>query len=167
MSKKTRFIIAIAAILALVLLVLGVDFFRREAPLCPLGTGTPPAAGSIPIYVNGELVAYFTPADLDKLPKASFVEPVEGKTQDGWMLEDVLRLYIPERMLTPATIVVVSSTSRDKSARLSMPEVNDAANLVMFDLSNRGTLKLVSVLPKLSTRDQWVQDVDKIELQVP
>jgi hypothetical protein len=37
----------------------------------------------------------------------------------------------------------------------------------MFDLSNRGTLKLVSKLEKLNTRDEWVQDVDKIEVQVP
>ncbi len=37
----------------------------------------------------------------------------------------------------------------------------------MFDLSNRGTLKLVSVLPKLDTRDEWVQDVDSIEVANP
>lgn len=37
----------------------------------------------------------------------------------------------------------------------------------MFDLSNRGTLKLVSLLEKLDTRDEWVQDVDKIEMTSP
>ncbi len=37
----------------------------------------------------------------------------------------------------------------------------------MFDLSNRGTLKLVSVLQKLDTRDEWVQDVDSIEVVNP
>jgi hypothetical protein len=34
----------------------------------------------------------------------------------------------------------------------------------MFDLSSRGTLKLVSVLERLDVRDEWVQDVDKIEV---
>jgi hypothetical protein len=34
----------------------------------------------------------------------------------------------------------------------------------MFDLSGRGTLKLVSLLPRLDVRDEWVQDVDKIEI---
>ncbi len=37
----------------------------------------------------------------------------------------------------------------------------------MFDLSNRGTLKLVSVLPKLDGRNEWVQDVDRIEIKNP
>ena len=37
----------------------------------------------------------------------------------------------------------------------------------MFDLSNRGTLKLVSLLPKLDTRDEWIQDVDRIEINTP
>jgi hypothetical protein len=37
--------------------------------------------------------------------------------------------------------------------------------MVMFDLSGRGTLKLVSkTLENFSTRDEWVQDVDKIEV---
>jgi hypothetical protein len=34
----------------------------------------------------------------------------------------------------------------------------------MFDLSGRGTLKLVSVLERLDVRDEWVQDVDQIEV---
>ena len=46
-------------------------------------------------------------------------------------------------------VVVVSSSSRDKLARLTWAEVDDPANWVMFDLSGRGTLKLVSVLERL------------------
>jgi len=45
--------------------------------------------------------------------------------------------------------------------------VDQPENYVMFDLSNRGTLKLVSVLPSLDTRDEWVQDVDSIEVANP
>jgi len=36
--------------------------------------------------------------------------------------------------------------------------------MVMFDLSNRGTLKLVSTMPKLDDRDEWIQDADRIEI---
>ena len=39
--------------------------------------------------------------------------------------------------------------------------------MVMFDLSGRGTLKLVSKLEKLDVRDEWVQDTDKIEITTP
>jgi len=45
--------------------------------------------------------------------------------------------------------------------------VNDRENMVMFDLSNRGTLKLVSLLEKLDMRDEWVQDIDRIEVRNP
>jgi hypothetical protein len=38
---------------------------------------------------------------------------------------------------------------------------------VMFDLSGRGTLKLVSTLERLDVRDEWVQDVDQIEVSQP
>jgi hypothetical protein len=37
----------------------------------------------------------------------------------------------------------------------------------MFDLSGRGTLKLISKLEKLDVRDEWVQDTDKIEIESP
>ena len=36
--------------------------------------------------------------------------------------------------------------------------------MVMFDLSGRGTLKLVSMLDGFDTRDDWIQDVDRIEI---
>jgi hypothetical protein len=97
----------------------------------------------------------------------SFVEAEEGKTEEGWLLSDVLRLHVEERALQPDTVVVVSSSSREKSAQLTWAEVDEPANWVMFDLSGRGTLKLVSVLERLDTRDEWVQDVDLIELTSP
>jgi hypothetical protein len=36
--------------------------------------------------------------------------------------------------------------------------------MVMFDLSGRGTLKLISKVERLDVRDEWIQDVDKIEV---
>jgi len=38
---------------------------------------------------------------------------------------------------------------------------------VMFDLSGRGTLKLVSKMASLDDREEWVQDVDRIEVNTP
>ena len=83
------------------------------------------------------------------------------------MLRDVLLLHIPEADLAPETTIAVSSSSRDKSAQVTWAEVSDAENMVMFDLSGRGTLKLVSKLERLDVRDEWVQDVDRIVVSTP
>ena len=107
------------------------------------------------------------PDDLGQLEGASFVDAEEGKTQDGWMLKDVILLYIKENKLKATTQVTVSSSSREKSHSLTWAEVKDDANHVMFDLSGRGTLKLVSTIPGFDIRDSWVQDVDKIEVTSP
>jgi hypothetical protein len=80
------------------------------------------------------------------------------------LLRDVLLLHVAREDLAD-TRISVSSSSRDKSAQLTWAEVDEAANMVMFDLSGRGTLKLVSLLEKLDVRDEWVQDVDKIEIE--
>jgi len=132
-----------------------------------VGTATSLPAGSIPIYRDGELVGGFSPTDLGKLEKVSFTDAAEGKLQDGWLLRDVLLLYLPAAQLQPNTPIIVSSSSRGKSTQLNWSEIQEQANMVMFDLSNRGTLKLVSLLPKLDMRDEWVQDVDRIEIGLP
>lgn len=80
------------------------------------------------------------------------------------MLRDVLLLHMKESKLKPETWIIVTSSSRNKSEELTWAEVDDPANWVMFDLSGRGTLKLVSVLERLDIRDEWIQDVDKIEV---
>jgi hypothetical protein len=63
--------------------------------------------------------------------------------------------------------VTVFSSSREKSQTLTWAEVRDPGNNVLFDLSGRGTLKLVSTIPGFDIRDSWVQDVDKIEVLSP
>ena len=168
MNQRTRIFIAIGVIVLIALLVTGIDLLRRTftapAETAPEITLVP---GSVPVYLNEKLIAGFAPQELDKLKKVSFVEPVEGKTQEGWLLRDVLLLYIQPNQLQPDTQITVSSSSRGKTAQLTWAEIDVPENMVMFDLSNRGTLKLVSKLEKLSTRDEWVQDVDKIEVNHP
>lgn len=168
MTTKTRIFIGLAVLVALVLLVAGVEALRRNSAVqnitAPAVTLVP---GSVPIYLNGQLVAGFSPQELDKLNKTSFVEPVEGKTQEGWLLRDVLLLYLQPAQLQADTRVVVSSSSRQKSVQLTWAEIDAVANQVMFDLAGRGTLKLASKLEKLDTREEWVQDIDKIEVTRP
>jgi hypothetical protein len=158
MTQRGRIILAIGIVVFIAVAIAGVEIARRATS----GPGIPP--GSIPIYVNGKFIAAFTPDDLAGLEQASFVDAEEGKTQEGWMLRDVLLLHIAEADLPPETLITVSSSSRDKSAQLTWTEVNDVENMVMFDLSGRATLKLVSKLERLDIRDEWVQDVDKIDI---
>lgn len=81
------------------------------------------------------------------------------------MLRDVLRLYINVEDLHPDSIIRVSSSSREKSIDIAWEDVDTPENMVMFDLSGRGTLKLVSkTLKNFSIRDEWIQDVDKIDV---
>lgn len=169
MKQSQRIVIALVVILGIIGLVLGVDALRRSAAQQPAAgtTATPLPAGSLPIYWNGRLVGGFLPGDLEKLQKVTFTDTAENKPQAGWLLKDVLRLHIPASALKPETRVIVASISRSKSIELTWAEVENPANLVMFDLTNRGMLKLVSLLPRLDERDEWIQDTDKIEVITP
>jgi hypothetical protein len=161
-SQTKRILIAVVLLIVIGGAVLGAEILRRQRV-----TDGDLAAGSIPIYVDGDLEAAFTPDDLENLEEVSFVDAEEGKTQEGWMLCDVLLLHVSEDHLTPETRITVISSSRDKSAELTWCEVDDAESMVIFDLSGRGTLKLVSRLPRLDVRDEWVQDTDRIEIETP
>ena len=165
MDQKKRILLAGAILIVILGVVLGVDFLQRQQAAAQAPTDMPP--GSIPIYVDGGFVASFIPDDLSQLPPASFVDAEEGKTQDGWLLRDVLLLYLGEDNLQDGSQVTVSSSSREKSKTLTWAEVENKENMVMFDLSGRGTLKLVSTIPGFDIRDSWVQDVDKIEITSP
>jgi hypothetical protein len=155
MTRNRRLVIAVAILVVAVAVVLGVDALQRQrvADLEP---------GSIPIYFKDRFVDSFKPDDLERLTEVSFVDAEEGKTQEGWLLRDVLLLYIERDVFRDDTPITVSSGSRDKSVQLTWAQVDDTDNMVMFDLSGRGTLKLVSLIDGFDTRDDWVQDVDKI-----
>lgn len=164
MSQTKRIVIAVVVLVVLVGAVVGIEALRRGASQPAAGAEATLAPGSIPIYLDGRLVAGFSPQDLETMEQVSFVDDEEGKTQEGWLLRDVLLLHLDPDQLDPETPVVVTSTSREKSAELTWAEVEDPDNWVMFDLAGRGTLKLVSVLERLDTRDEWVQDVDLVEV---
>ena len=123
-------------------------------------------AGSVPIFVNGTLIAGFLPTHLEPLNLTSFVDAEESKMQEGWLLSDPLNHYANNVDFTPATEITVSSSSREKSITLTWAELDQPDNIVLFDLSGRGTLKLAAAgIDRFDTRDEWVQDVDKIEIR--
>lgn len=169
MSQRTRVFIAVGIILLIVAGVVGAQFLQAGSPVTPAAVGSPTLApGSIPITVSGKLIAGFSPDGLNQLKEVSFVDSEEGKQQTGWLLQDVLLLYLDKAFLTPTTSITVSSSANQKSAKLTWAEVTDSVNMVMFDLSGRGTLKLISKgLERLNTRDEWVQDIDEIEVSAP
>ncbi|NMC54279.1 MAG: hypothetical protein GYA48_11665 [Chloroflexi bacterium] len=170
MKQNTRIFIGVAIVVLVAAVVLVVDNVQRQAEAERLNaqaiqfqiTALPP--GSIPIYIGERIVAGFTPDDLASLTEASFVDAEEGKTQQGWLLRDILSLYLPAEQLQPDTQVTVISTSREKQVNITWKEIKDETNMVMFDVSGRGTLKLVSKLDYLDVRDEWIQDVDRIEV---
>jgi hypothetical protein len=161
MTQKGRILLAVGIIILIAAAVAGVEIVRRATSAPDL----PP--GSVPIYIDGKFIAAFSAADLAELEQVSFVDAEEGKTQQGWLLRDVILLYVPKADLASEATITVSSSSRDKSAQVTWAEASDKDNMVMFDLSGRGTLKLVSKLEKLDVRDEWVQDVDKIAVSAP
>ena len=166
MSQKMRILIGLVVIVVLVGAVLGLEYLRGQNGL-PSGGQVTLAPGSVPIYLDGELVAAFAPDALETLEQISFVDAEEGKTQEGYLLRDVLLTYLDEDNFSSETQITIASSVSGKTAELTWAEVKEAENMVMFDLSSRGTLKLVSLLEQLDTRDEWVQDVDRIEVVGP
>ena len=164
MKQKTRINIGLLVLVVLVGSVLGIEAWRRARAERQTVGEVVLTPGSVPIYLDGQLIAGFQPTDLEQLSKVSFVDAEQGKTQEGWLLRDVLLLHLQRKRLKADWLITVSSSSRNKSARVTWAQADEPANWVMFDLSGRGTLKLVSVLEGLKTRDQWVQDVDRIEI---
>ena len=157
MSQRNRILIGVLILIIVLGVFFGLDLFQYWKVTAAQEKPSDVANGGIPVYLDGDLASKFTPDDLSYLSIQSFVEAEEGKTEEGWLLRDVL--------LLPDSMIIVSSTSREKSARLTWEKVREVENMVLFDLSGRGTLKLVSRLEMLDTRDEWVQDVEKIEIE--
>ena len=157
MNKK-RIAIAVGVLVFIFGIVLGVDLLQRSR-VADL------PAGSVPIYIANKLIGGFTPDDLGQLDQVTFKDKEEGKTQEGWLLSDVLLLHIDPESLNADTEITVSSSSREKSATLTWDHVKDDKNMVLFDMSSRGTLKLVAKEGTLQAREKWVQDVDRIDIK--
>lgn len=168
MSRKTtvRVVIAIAAIVALVWA--GLDFMNRDIETVAPDDETIAPAGTITLVMDGDIITDFTPSNVQDLEIYSFEDIEEAKLQSGALLRDVILLFVDEADLSDESQITVSSSARNKSVTLTWAQVNNPDNLVLFDpSSNRGTLKLVSMLEILDTREEWIQDTDRIEITSP
>ncbi len=164
MSQSKRILIGVIVLVLVGAAVLGIEYLRGRNSLPDSAGEVTLTPGSVPIYLDGVLVAAFTPDALEILEEVSFVDAEEGKPQDGWLVRDVLLSYLSKKQFSSGTKIVISSSTRNKTIEITWEEVEKQDNMIMFDLSNRGTLKLVSLLEKLDTRDEWIQDVDRIEV---
>jgi len=106
MSQRTRILIVAGALLliAIALAAYGVATQNQTAQ-APAATLQP---GMIHLYVDGAFAANVSPADIKKLPAASFKDKEQGKEQGGWWLRDVIRLYAQENKLSPTSQITVT-----------------------------------------------------------
>ncbi len=176
MSQRTRILLVVGALILVVavLTVVGYVSQNQAPPSVPASAqfqaqASTPQPGMIQLYADGKFVANVSPADLKNLPAASFVDKEQGKTQSGWWLRDVIRVYVQENRLTPnaqVTVTGVRKGTENKSATLTWAETLDPANNVLFSPSNDGqSVKVASTLDRLSTRDSWIQGLTQIDIQ--
>lgn len=130
-----------------------------------------PQPGMIHLYVDNKFVANLSPADLSELPAASFKDAEEGKRQEGWWLRDIIRFYVEEDSLSGSSEITVigvrQKSGETKSAVMTWKETLDPDANVMFDLAGDGqSVKLASTLERLDTRDEWIQGVNRIDIQI-
>jgi hypothetical protein len=166
MSQKTRILIVVGALI-LIAVVLGVLGYMSQSQTAHV-SATTPQPGMIHLYVDGTFTADLLPTELQKLAAASFVDKEQGKTQSGYWLRDVLRLYVKESTLSPASQITVTGVrqgTEKKSATLTWAQVLDPANNVLFSPSNDGTsVKIAATLEGLATRNDWVQGLMQIAI---
>ncbi len=167
MSQKTRILIVVV-ILILVAAVLGAVGLASQNQVAQAPASTP-QPGMIHLFVDGAFVANVTPANLKTLPASSFVDKEQGKTQSGYWLRDVIRVYVKEGQLTPQSQITVTGVrqgTEKKSATLTWAETLDSANNILFAPSNDGqTVKVASTMDRLSTRDSWIQGITEIDVK--
>lgn len=164
MSQKSRTLVVVV-VLALVAIALGLSGLLRGGAV----SSSEPEAGRIHVYVDDRFVANVDPEQVSSLPTSSFVDSEKGKTQEGPRLRDVLLLYLDEGELEPGSIVTVSgiqpSSDEAKEAAVTWDQVTEPGSSVILDVADSGgSLKLVSTLPGLDTRADWVQGIQRIDV---
>ncbi len=167
MSQTLRVLIVIGALglIAIIFAVVG-SVSQSQIAQVPVTT---PQAGMIHLYVDGTFTANLLPTEMQKLASASFVDKEQGKTQSGYWLKDVIRLYVKETALTASSQIIVTGVrqgTEKKIATLTWAETLDPANSVLYSPSNDGTsVKIAATMERLSTRNDWVQGLTQIDVK--
>jgi len=162
MNQKKRILLLLGGLAAIIAVMFVVEYIRGISQANNSDGELQP--GDVAIYWNGKLDLGFSAVDLETLEKVTFTDKEDQKIQEGWLLKDILLNFYSNDQFSEDTVIRVSSSSRSLTATVIWDEVLNDKNFIMFDLSGRGTLKLVSVLERLDERAEWVQDIDKIEI---
>ncbi len=168
MSQKIRIMIVVAILVVIAIILGAVGFIsQNQAAQAP---ATTPQPGMIHLYVDGAFVANALPTDTQKLPAGSFVDKEQGKTQSGYWLRDVIRLYVKEGALSPSsqlTITGVRQGTQNKSVTITWAQALNPANNVLFSPSNDGqSVKVCATMDNLANRDQWIQGLTQIDVKI-
>lgn len=167
MAQKTRIIIVVVILVLVAAIFAAVGLtLQSQTAQAPAST---PQPGMIHLYLNDTFVANMMPADLKSLPAGSFVDKEQGKTQSGYWLRDVIRVYVKEAQLSPQTQIVISGVrqgTQNKNTTITWAQALDPANNILFAPSNDGqSVKLASTMEGLATRNDWVQGITEINVK--
>ncbi|MEA4812021.1 MAG: hypothetical protein VB108_05590 [Anaerolineaceae bacterium] len=163
MLQPKRYLFGILFIIGMVALVIGGEFVRAGLQTKTLGQ----TSGPVQFYLDGIWRSSLNEKAFQSLKKYSFKDVEEGKLQEGWMASDLILVSLDIKALPNDAILLFTSSSRGKSIALSWAEVKEPSNQILFTLSGRGTIKLASTYEKLNQREEWIQDMDKVEISLP
>ncbi|MBU0493318.1 MAG: hypothetical protein KKA73_00550 [Chloroflexi bacterium] len=166
MTQTTRILIVVVIVVVIALALASLGIWQLLQPAPPAST---PAEGMIHIYVDGAFRANTSPAEIAGLPQGAFQDAEEGKTQEGAWLKDLIARHVDVGNLSPVSEIRVQGAHRQtgeaRTAAVTWVEAQDEGNHVILDVSGDGlAVKLVSTLPRLDTRDEWVQAVSRIDV---
>ncbi|MFZ2961056.1 MAG: hypothetical protein WA705_29605 [Candidatus Ozemobacteraceae bacterium] len=111
----------------------------------------------IPVFSKGVQVASLSLDHLKGLPAIEVTTPETKKNQSGPTLLAVLESI----GVKDFSEVIISGYSKGRISTAEMTlKKNQVNKLLIFDFTNRGTVKLVS--PEIPFND-WIVDIDKVE----
>ncbi|MBC7234756.1 MAG: hypothetical protein H5T69_02860 [Chloroflexi bacterium] len=166
MSSKVRLFILLT-LLAMAMVVIDLVFIAL------LSRQTPPLAQPQPeritIYLDGQLVAE---ADLTTIASSeivSFQDAERGERFKGLWVDALLLRYVAEDKLAPETTIIfvgrAPGSGNTREVKLTWAEISDHENRVLLGTSRaEGAPTLVGALERLDTREEWVQDVSRIDI---
>ena len=114
---------------------------------------------TIKIFLNNKLIHILTLTELHKLRNYSFVDST-GHLQEGPLLFDVIKYVVGNETFK---YVIIIGSRKNMTLKLMYDIVSNRKNLIIFDYTNRNTVKLCgkeNILP----RENWVKDIIKLKI---
>jgi len=162
--KLDRKQLFIAGIIVVIAVALGIQGYLQMAVRAPTEE---PVDGLLHVYVDDVFIANVAPADALALEAHEFTDAEEGVAQAGPRLDELVLLYVDSSRLRDESKITVSGSRKgaDKTASVTWAEAIDISNNIILDVSSSGdSLKLVSTLPRMDVRAEWVQGINRIDV---